>query len=306
MAVSENPAILQQVLAPGSQGGHASRELLDRLNLTKERGFWEGMFAIYGPSKAAVDTSWESVQAAFEGVPGVKFGADYHEAKRGQRLKIRDMPEFEIPHNGFPRLSALPMMDTRGYGGGHICFSPLFPPGGKELYEWYKFASQRISEENFDLFADFHCYGRYTIAIVVMVYGPTEGRRADALYEELMVQAHEEHQTSEYRTHIDYMSKIASYFDFNDGALNKFVTGLKELLDPNGILSQGKSGIWSTRHDKIDEWKSNGTAVRLHNEASGGIISLPPLTGHKNNTNAYKVDERTLHTTSKIPLRGLL
>jgi 4-cresol dehydrogenase (hydroxylating) len=225
MAVSENPAILQQVLAPGSQGGHANRELLDRLNLTKERGFWKGMFAIYGPSKAAVDTSWESVQDAFEGVPGVKFGADYHEAKRGQRLKIRDMPEFEIPHNGFPRLSALPMMDTRGYGGGHICFSPLFPPGGKELYEWYKFASQRISEENFDLFADFHCYGRYTIAIVVMVYGPTEGRRADALYEELMVQAHEEHQTSEYRTHIDYMSKIASHFDFNDGALNKFVTG---------------------------------------------------------------------------------
>ena len=48
----------------------------------------------------------------------------------------------------------------------------------------------------------------------------------------------------EYRTHLDYMDLVADSYDWNGGALKKLNEKVKDALDPNGILSPGKQGIW--------------------------------------------------------------
>ena len=48
----------------------------------------------------------------------------------------------------------------------------------------------------------------------------------------------------EYRTHLDFMDQIAATYNWNDGALWKLHQRLKQALDPDGVLSPGKSGIW--------------------------------------------------------------
>ncbi|MFF9100929.1 FAD-linked oxidase C-terminal domain-containing protein [Streptomyces rubrogriseus] len=48
----------------------------------------------------------------------------------------------------------------------------------------------------------------------------------------------------EYRGHLQFMDRISDQFDFNDHAQRRLNRKLKDALDPHGILSPGKQGIW--------------------------------------------------------------
>ena len=48
----------------------------------------------------------------------------------------------------------------------------------------------------------------------------------------------------QYRAHAGFMDLAMSTYSANDGALSQFHATLKDALDPNGILSAGRYGIW--------------------------------------------------------------
>lgn len=50
-----------------------------------------------------------------------------------------------------------------------------------------------------------------------------------------------------YRGHIAFMDEIAAQYGFRDHALLRLYETLKDALDPDGILSPGKQGIWPRR-----------------------------------------------------------
>lgn len=49
---------------------------------------------------------------------------------------------------------------------------------------------------------------------------------------------------AEYRSHLAFMDRIAHTFDWNDHALGRLHTRLKDALDPAGLLAPGKQGVW--------------------------------------------------------------
>jgi 4-cresol dehydrogenase (hydroxylating) len=59
-----------------------------------------------------------------------------------------------------------------------------------------------------------------------------------------MVEASAANGWGEYRTHVAFMDHVADTYSFNDHAMRRLHERLKDLLDPNGVLSPGKSGIW--------------------------------------------------------------
>ena len=64
-----------------------------------------------------------------------------------------------------------------------------------------------------------------------------------ATYEQV-VKAAAEHGWGIYRTHIAYMDQVMRTYSWNDNALTNLHETLKDALDPNGILSAGRYGIW--------------------------------------------------------------
>jgi 4-cresol dehydrogenase (hydroxylating) len=61
-----------------------------------------------------------------------------------------------------------------------------------------------------------------------------------------------------YRAHISEMDFVAAQFDFNDHAAMRLCERLKDALDPGGVLSPGKQGIWpkalrKAKDEKVDK-----------------------------------------------------
>lgn len=243
---SEDPRAQAVAVGPGMERGEsADSEALLALQKEKGWGFWKGYFAIYSASAEIGQANWALVKKTFSDVPGAIFTCDEFAGKDGAKPRPQDMPPLEIPHGGKPSMAPLGIVNVRGHGGGHVDFSPLFPPGGKEVNEWYLETREVVKAAKLDFFADFHVFGRNVIAIICIIYGPSEGPRAKKVFQQLLENANKKN-TTEYRTHIDFMDHVADSFTFGDSALRRFVTDLKRHIDPNGILSQGKSGIWSS------------------------------------------------------------
>ena len=53
-----------------------------------------------------------------------------------------------------------------------------------------------------------------------------------------------EHGWGEYRTHTAFMQTVSDVYSFNNHALRRFNETIKDAIDPNGIFSPGRCGIW--------------------------------------------------------------
>ncbi|KAJ5432093.1 uncharacterized protein N7458_011249 [Penicillium daleae] len=220
--VPEVHAKLAQYMEPNS---YVPYDVLEEIRAEHNWGFWKAYFSLYG-SVEMLPALIQTVQRAFSTIPA-------------------EIKEEEIPYSGIQTLAPLGIVDSRSEkGGAHVDFSPIVPPSGRELYQWYLTAKQRTIAAKFDFFADFHVYPRYVVGIELVIYTLREEARVLELCRNLLHDGAEQGYM-EYRTHVRYMDQIAAKVDFNDGAFNKFTRRLKDVLDPNGVLSPGKSGIWN-------------------------------------------------------------
>ena len=129
---------------------------------------------------------------------------------------------------------------------GHVSFSPILPPEGKDALKYYYDVKATCETYGFDYFGGLHLYPRH-LAMINMIYfdrqNDEERTKANELFVE-MVRLARRHGYSEYRAHVDYMDLVAEQYDFNGQSLMRLNERIKDALDPNGILSPGKQGIW--------------------------------------------------------------
>lgn len=210
------------------------RKIAEDLNI----GMWNFYGALYGP-EPVMDNNWKVLEEAFRAIPGARFffeGDRPGDPSWSYRVKLM---------KGVPNMTEFSLMNWVG-SGAHIDFSPRSPVTGEDSMRQFTMIKARAHEYGFDYIGEFLVGWRELLNIFQLVFDrldEDELRRANECFGHLVADFAAQGY-GEYRTHLDFMDQVAGTYNWNDGALWKLHQRLKQALDPDGVLSPGKSGIW--------------------------------------------------------------
>ncbi|KAI0533964.1 glycolate oxidase [Xylaria digitata] len=227
-----------------------TKELQKELDI----GNWTVKFGLYGPTTIIQAQYAEVLRVVTEKAPAGRLQYSLFSGEDAGLLEATSVPQ---PHGGIrvgvPSMWSIPMVNFYNVRedsiGAHGAYSPIVPLEGKVLLDWVKAAKEVYESQGFDLLCDFFMHERYAVFVCMLCFDKTSAEQRvgvekifHGLFDEGSARGF-----AKYRAHIKHMDKNAELFDFNNHAYRRFVETLKDSLDPNGILSPGKMGIWPKR-----------------------------------------------------------
>lgn len=241
-------------LIAGTKLGHSTE--LQRYGLENKIPYWSLDLTFYGPPNV-IKAQWEAArELASRAIKGATFIADpiYTDAAQAAR-------EGKI----YAQNVGVPNMDFFGFGTraggnpfpnrGHMWFSPVIPQSAEGI-----FAANRVFEEAsrtvpemqglqiwnlkpFALPAPFFERSFLFILGFPVMDDPAQNNAAIKAFR-ILLDIGAQHGWGEYRAHPVFQDQAVGIYSYNNNSLLRLNETIKDALDPNGILSPGRYGIW--------------------------------------------------------------
>jgi FAD/FMN-containing dehydrogenase len=230
----------------GKPGGPTPAELEDYCR-RKGKGLWSGLFHLYGPAEV-VQAQWNYCRKRFSSIPGVSFESEEllpmpltPEQLEERRKVIFGVPNLEI-------FSLMSRTQNTEPMWGHVGFSPIIPRNGAAILEAQRVFGEFAREHGLPMNPLNMPFTYWQRAFVYIFLFPiTRDVATNQRYREAfkkLVKLCAEHGWGEYRTPVAYQDDVMDVYSFNNHALRRFHERLKDAVDPNGIISAGRYGIW--------------------------------------------------------------
>jgi 4-cresol dehydrogenase (hydroxylating) len=192
-------------------------------------GEWNIYAALYGTPEQ-IEVNWNIVKTAFSNKKGVQFYTE-NELGDNRTFQIRsNLMKGKVPTTSYSKW------------GPSNWFSPILPAQGMHALKQKTLATEIINKHGFEYYAEFIVGTRDMHHIMEIPFNRKdreEIKRARECYLALL-QEFVKNGYGVYRTSIAFMDVVGkTYGPAIQGVFKK----IKKALDPNGVLSPGKSGI---------------------------------------------------------------
>jgi len=229
-------------------GGDISSPDLQKYAQDKSVPYWNCTVKFYGPVKG-IQAHWEYAKEKFSAIPGAKFqeGEFYKLPLTPEQFKQVHKPEFGIPSLETFSIGARSAINPNP-SAGHIWFSPIIPRTGEAVLEANKVFSKAAKDFGLPVLS-FSLPSTYWMRAFIFIFGfpithdvATNKKNRESFKKLIQIAA--EHGWGEYRTAPAFQDAVMDTYSFNNHALRRFHETIKDAVDPNGIISAGRYGIW--------------------------------------------------------------
>jgi 4-cresol dehydrogenase (hydroxylating) len=222
-------------------GGPSIAEM-EKIGAEKSLPYWSIVVHFWGPQEV-IDAQWNYAKEKFSAITGASF-------KEGRAyrfpVELKETDNVQRFYLGIPSLSVFASLANES----HMGFSPIIPMTGEAVFEALRVFGQAYTDlgvppkdQVFSMPWTFFAHSFVLLAGLPISRDVEKNREWRRVFERL-VEVSAEHGWGEYRTHIAFMDRVASFYSYNNHALWRFHETIKDAIDPSGILSPGKSGLW--------------------------------------------------------------
>ncbi len=231
-----------------AKNGGLATPALDDYAQRKGLGYWSCKLSFYGAPKANA-ANWAFAREKLSEIPGAKFedGENYKLPLTPEQREKVHKPQFGIPSLAMFSIGARSATNPQP-ADGHMWFSPIIPRTGEAIFEANRVFAAAAKEFGLP-FLSFNLPSTYWERAFIFIFAfPVTrdvqfNKRNRAAFHKL-IQTAAEHGWGEYRTAPAFQDAIMNTYSFNNHALLRFHQTVKDAVDPNGILSAGRYGIW--------------------------------------------------------------